>query len=77
MATRTMLFEEAVMRFAGVENIPTFEKPQGATKPQYHLGHACDGEQIPNCLKFYQNFFTDFDESKLETLVCVSKCRKK
>ena len=77
MATRTMLFEEAVMRFAGVENIPTFDTPSPDSKPKYFLGHACKGEQIPNCLKFYKTFFTDFDERKLEDMVCVSKCRKK
>jgi len=77
VATRSMMFEETVMRYAGLEDIPTFDEPHGKTKSKYHLGHACQGEQIPNCLKFYQNFFTDFDEQKLETMVCVSKCRKK
>ena len=63
------------MRALGVENVSSFSSPQG--KPVYVLGHACNGEQVPRCLKFYQGFFKDFTEQHLADQVCIPKCRRK
>lgn len=58
IAHRHMLFEEAVMRFAGVTEIPTFDHPhpvaEGA-KPK-GLGHACGGKKIDGCQAWLQQY---------------------
>ena len=73
-----MMVEETILKFCGVENIPSFDHPQGGSREQeFFLGHACQGEQIPHCLKFYQGFFQDFTEKELGEQVCIPKCRRK
>lgn len=65
------------MSLCGVEHIPTFEHPRGElVEEQFSLGHACEGQQIPHCLGFYQSFFADFTETTLAEQVCVPKCRR-
>ncbi|MDH3279909.1 MAG: hypothetical protein OEQ18_02125 [Gammaproteobacteria bacterium] len=56
MAQRHMIFEEAVMRFAGVTEIPSFDNPYPVTdarKPK-GLGHACGGKKIEGCQSWFQ-----------------------
>lgn len=58
MAHRHMMFEEAVMRFAGITEIPTFEHPHPAadrTQPK-GLGHACGGKKIEGCQSWFQRY---------------------
>lgn len=56
MATRTMLFEEAVMRFSGMTQIPTFENPSGVAPVEIKgLGAACHGTKVDACLKWMQD----------------------
>lgn len=58
IAQRHMIFEEAVMRFAGVTDIPTFDNPhpvKDASKPK-GLGHACGGKKIEGCLSWFQQY---------------------
>ncbi len=66
------------MRYLGETDIPEFTDGHAATVPSpYFLGHACQGEQVPHCLKFYQGFFKDFDEQLMGETVCIPKCRKR
>lgn len=56
MATRTMLFEEAVMRFSGMTQIPTFDNPSGVVPGDIKgLGTACQGTKIDACQKWMQD----------------------
>lgn len=55
LANRRMLFEEAVLRMAGVTEIPTFEHPVPSEKQTVKgLGEACGGSKIEKCLGWLQ-----------------------
>lgn len=83
LRTRSMLFEEAVMRYLGITDIPTFDHPAPATtpRPPGSLGHACRGDRIEPCRTWLQarapkrtvegrELRVLVDDQKLETILC-------